>query len=176
MLLGGCDEVFDLTRVQSVASLDAVVGACPEIFAGGRYHYSTAQLRWLPAEAYCKGLDDNPDDGYFTHLAILNDPGEILDVGLPATAHAYVGYTDRRANTGPMPIAANFRWITDEPVLSVVWAANEPDSLSEPPYCAFVPGDDLAMHDSGCDTTPHEVLCECDTYAENPENIYAPTP
>jgi hypothetical protein len=134
------------------------------MFGTSRYLFVDMSVAWRTAEAFCVSLDQTQGDEVHTHLAIVNDPGEGLMMGLPTSRDdVWVGLVDRASLT-LMPKAENFVWITDEPAAAPLFGEGEPDSTSDAPYCGAL-DDRFEIDDSGC-TTSHPFICECDDFAE----------
>jgi hypothetical protein len=179
VLCSGCQLVFDVDVAASVDAGADASGACPAVFEGQRYLYVDLLFEWIPAETHCVQLDDNPADGKYVHLAVLNSPIEFRDLQVPPETEVYIGLTDRRLSDGTLGrlLAEDFLWITDEPGIDTSqamvspWASDEPESQSPAPYCAVL-RDDGQLDASGCDSTEHPFVCECDDFAENPALIF----
>ncbi len=169
LLTTGCDVVLGLeSRPKRDASPVDVPLNCPAAFGTGRYLHVPTPTFWPDAETACVLLDTEVGDGTYTHLAVLTDGVEcgLAARGLP-DLDVWVGLSDRATDD-------TFLWVTDELLATqpIPWGIGQPNSTSSRMQCATLDPGAAILDDSGCDTTPHPYLCECDVYAEQPDHIF----
>ena len=154
-MLAGCDQVFGLDGRRPPG--EEPTGLCGDKFGDERYVVQPTPARWLTAETECEKLDD-PDDDWFSHLAVLTDRFEIAAFELPVGTDAWTGLVS--------PDRAEFLWVTSEVTGPFPFAPGKPNSTSTD-RCGAARESELALDDTGCGT-PRPYVCECDQFPALP--------
>lgn len=156
----------DALPVDATSSADSAL-ACPAGYShtasgqSSRYRIVDEVDDWQSAAADCA------NDGPTTHLAVMSSNAEVQALSSVIDRFRFVGHTDRRT-------AGTFAAVTDEPNVypelvmgtSPPWASGEP---SDSGSCAGV-STALAFHDRDCSNEDQAYICECDAYADDPDN------
>jgi hypothetical protein len=125
---------------------------CPAGYAyydtGTAYRVASGFLTWLDAERDCE------DDGFGTHLAVIQDQHELMLLDGLASGQVWVGLSDRIDEDV-------WLWVTGEPAFYLPFKNGEPnDSGPTGEDCVELMADEY--NDEGCDFAIQSYVCECD--------------
>jgi hypothetical protein len=189
LLLAGCDQLFELVRideeppvdardsVQDARAIDAAPDTiiqthsnCPAGFAqpyeNSTYRYITTPLAWSDAMRYCSSLDD-PTSTKRVHLAVLSNDFErsshVYVTVVGSASSFWIGLSDTK-------LEGAFEWVTAEAVgypYPAAWGPSEPSADAPSDDCVRVEYSNNDLDTVLC-STPAAFVCECDDFALAP--------
>ena len=174
-MLVGCDRLWNIDKLgapDADARLDTLENGgdgtmpdCPgymyQPVTGTSYMLMTTPNEWANARIVCYSTTTGP--GWHGHLAVINSQTEYTALWAMLSvqnAQPWVGAFDAI----PTNTTDEFRWVTDDPSTTLLWAPAQPDQL-DVQQCAYMKVPE-GMDNEICDGAPRAFLCECDSYSD----------